>query len=48
MDPEETMANQFWELAVHHTFQRINLFPAMTNRLKETAEENGAVDFALL
>lgn len=41
IDPEEEMAIQFWEMAIHPKFQGMGVFSAMIKKLKEVAKENG-------
>lgn len=40
MDPEEEMAIQFWEMAIHPKFQNTGVFSAMIRKLKEIARKN--------
>lgn len=41
LDPEEQLAIQFWEMAIHPKFQGLGVFSAMIRKLKEIAKENG-------
>lgn len=40
MDPEEEMAIQFWEMAIHPKFQNTGVFSAMIKKLKGIARKN--------
>lgn len=40
MDPEEEMAIQFWEMAIHPKYQNHGLFSIMITKLKEIAKAN--------